>query len=86
MSAFCPVSPEAIKEAREKLLPEHHMHDAKFDTGTPMYKPQHEAILGSMYMTEHDGSKPVEFPTEAAALAALKEGKINENTPIRIVK
>ena len=85
MSAFAPVSPEAIKEAREKLMPEHHLHDAKFESGHAMYKPQHEAILGSMYMTEHDGSTPIEFPTEAAALAALKAGTIKENTPIRIV-
>ena len=50
-----------------------------------MYKPQHEAILGSMYMTEHDGSKPIEYPTEAAALADLDSGKISPNTPIKIV-
>lgn len=80
-----PVSPEAIREAREKLLPEHHLHDVKFDSGKPMYKPQHEAILGSMYLTEHDGSTPIEFPTEEAALAALKAGKIKGNTPIKIV-
>lgn len=85
MSTFAPVSPEAIREAKEKLMPEHHLHDAKFDTGRAMYKPQHEAILGSMYMTQHDGSEVIEFPSEAAALAALDAGKIKENTPIKIV-
>lgn len=84
MSVFAPVTQEAIQEAKDKLLPENHLHDARMDAGTPMYKPQHEAILGSMYLTEHDGSKPVEFPTEAAALAALKAGKIKESTPIKI--
>ena len=84
MSVFAPVTQEAIQEAKDKLLPSNHLHDARMDAGTPMYKPQHEAILGSMYMTEHDGSKPIDFPTEAAALAALKAGKIKENTPIRI--
>ena len=84
MSVFAPVTPEAIKEANEKLLPEHNLNDARMDAGTPMYKPQHEAILGSMYLTEHDGSKAVEFATEAAALAALKSGKIKPSTPIRI--
>lgn len=84
MSVFAPISPEAIQEAKNKLLPENHLHDARMDHGTPMYKPQHEAILGSMYLTEHDGSEPIEFPTEAAALAALKAGTIKESTPIRI--
>lgn len=85
MSTFAPVSPEAIQEARTKLMPENHLHDAKFDTGRAMYKPQHEAILGSMYMTQYDEGDAVEFPTEQAALAALKAGEIKESTPIRIV-
>ncbi|CAM0041744.1 hypothetical protein VPHD148_0267 [Vibrio phage D148] len=86
MSVFAPVTQEAIQEAKDKLLPENHLHDARMDAGTPMYKPQHEAILGSMYLTEFDDKqKPVEFPTEAAALAALESGKIKENTPIKIV-
>lgn len=84
MSVFAPVSPEAIKEAREKLLPEHHLHDAKFDTGRAMFKPQHEAILGSTYMTKHDGGTVIEYQTEAAALADLESGKIKPDTPIRI--
>lgn len=84
MSAFAPVTPEAIKEAREKLLPENHLHDARMGNGSAMYKPQHEAILGSMYLTEHDGSEPKIFPTEAAALAALKAGEISDSTPVRI--
>ena len=84
MSVFAPVTPEAIKEAREKLLPEHHLHDAKFDTGRAMFSPQHEAILGSMHMTEHNGSKPINYKTEAAALADLKSGKISADTPITV--
>lgn len=84
-SVFAPISPEAIHEANTRLKPVHHLNDAKFDTGRPMYKPQHEAILGSMYMTQHDGGDVVEFTSEADALAALKAGKIKESTPIRIV-
>ena len=84
LSVFAPVSPEAIKEAKEKLLPKHHLHDVKFDTGKAMYSPGHEAILGSMYLTEHDGSKPRVYKTEAAVLADLKSGKISENTPVII--
>lgn len=86
MSIFAPVTPEAIQEAKDKLLPSNHLNDARMDPGTPMYKPQHEAILGSMYLTEHDDSEPVEFASEEEALAALKSGKIKEDTPVQIRK
>ena len=87
MSVFAPITPAAIKEAKDKLLPEHHMHDARNDHGSPMYKPQHEAILGSMHLTEMDKSKKtVVFATEALALQALENGDISEDTPITIKK
>jgi DNA-directed RNA polymerase subunit beta' len=80
-----PMTPEAVEEAKKKLLPEHHIHDYRRGLGNSMVAPGHEAIIGSVYMTEPDeAQKTVEFDTELDALKALKEGRIKENTPIRI--
>ena len=85
VSSQLPMTPEAIEEARNKLLPEHHIYDYRKGQGASMVAPGHESIIGSMHITEPDvQQKPVTFKTEAAALAALKEGKIKENTPIII--
>tara|TARA_R110002073_G_scaffold224918_2_gene385117 strand:- start:73 stop:360 length:288 start_codon:yes stop_codon:yes gene_type:complete len=85
LSLFVPVTPEAIKEANEKLLPEHHMHDARKGFGSPMYSPAHEAILGSMHMTESDSKlATVKFKSESEVLRALEAGTITERTPIEI--
>ena len=86
LSAFVPLTEKAIKEANEKLLPEHHMHDARMGFGNPMFAPGHEAILGSVHLTTPDMEQEVhEFHSEADALKALSEGKIKDNTPIKIV-
>lgn len=85
MSIHVPMTPEAVQEAKEKLMPMHHLSDARRGYGVPMFAPGHEAILGSVHLTERDDTKKIiEFKTEAEALAALKAGKISENQPIRI--
>lgn len=81
-----PITPEAVEEARNKLLPEHHIYDFRKGLGNSLSEPGHEAILGSMHLTEPDlNQKVVEFKTEVEALTALKKGEIQVNTPIRIV-
>jgi DNA-directed RNA polymerase subunit beta' len=78
-----PMTPEAIVEARQKLLPMHHVYDARKGIGNSMSLPGHEAIIGSVFMTEPDHEqKAVEFNSEAEVLAAFKAGTIKENTPI----
>jgi len=85
VSLHVPQTPEAVQEAKEKLLPMHHLNDARRGYGVPMFAPGHEAILGSVHLTEADMSKKVmTFKTEAEALEAMKSGKITENQPIRI--
>lgn len=85
VSLHVPMTPEAVLEAKEKLLPMHHLNDARRGYGVPMFSPGHEAILGSVHLTEADGSKNViDFKTEADALAAMRAGHITENQPIRI--
>lgn len=85
LTVHVPMTPEAIEEAKKKLLPEHHIFDYRKGLGASMSAPGHEAIVGSMHITEPDiTQKPVHFATEAAALAAYKAGEIKENTPISI--
>jgi DNA-directed RNA polymerase subunit beta' len=85
LSIHLPMTPEAIDEARTKLLPESHMYDFRDGLGQSMVAPGHEAIIGSMHITEPDpGQKVVHFKTEEAAMEALRRGDIKENTPISI--
>ena len=87
LSAFVPMTDAAIKEANEKLLPSKFMNDARIGFGSPMFAPGHEAILGSVHLTSVDKTKDVvEFTSKEAALQALKEGKITDDTPVRIVE
>ena len=86
MTIHLPVTPEAIEEAKKKLLPEHHMYDFRKGINSSLIKPRHEAILGSMYLTDPDMNKPVqEFSSEEEVLNALKAGTIDVNTPVRLV-
>lgn len=84
-SVFVPMSPEAVEEAKDKLLPQNQILDARKGIGHSIVAPGHEAILGSMYMTEPDmKQKVVKFKTERDCLEALKKGEISENTPVEI--
>lgn len=86
-SLFLPTSPAAVKEAREKLMPSRQIHDARRGFGESLIAPGHEAILGSVHLTEPDMSKkPVHFESEKHVLDALQAGHIDENTPITIGK
>jgi DNA-directed RNA polymerase subunit beta' len=85
LTLHLPMTPEAIEEAKTKLLPQQHIYDYRKGIGASMVAPGHEAILGSMAFTEPDMNKAVrEFKTEAEVLDAFKKGLIDENTPIRI--
>lgn len=85
LSLYLPMSPEAVEEAKKKILPEHQIHDYRRGMDNSIVSPAHEAILGSMYMTEPDSSqKTIKFKTEQHALDALSKGEIDERTPIEI--
>lgn len=85
LSMYVPMTPEAVEEARKKLLPQHQIHDYRRGLNNSIVSPAHEAILGSMALTEADmNQKPVKFKSEEEVLAALKAGTIKENTPIEI--
>lgn len=85
LTIHLPMTPEAVEEAKQKLLPQAHIYDYRKGQGAAMVAPGHEAIVGSTYITEPDlTQKPVTFNTEEEVLAALKAGTIKENTPIVI--
>jgi len=85
LSVFVPMTPGAVEEAKAKLLPEHHIPDYRKGLNNSMVTPGHEAVIGSVYMTEPDTTqKTVNFKTEEEAISAYKKGLIRENTPIKI--
>ena len=85
LMTYLPTTPEAIQEAKQKLLPSRHLSDARLGYGNSMFAPGHEAILGSVHLTRPNTDERVhDFKTESEALEALHAGKINDNTPIRI--
>lgn len=85
LSMYTPMTPEAVHEARTKILPQHQIHDYRRGMNSSIVAPGHEAIIGSMSMTEPDMTQEVvKFKTEADCLKALHEGKIKENTPVEI--
>lgn len=86
LTVHVPMTPEAVEEAKKKLLPEHHIYDFRKGLGTSLIAPGHEAILGSMHLTDPDMSQETRtFKSEQEVLEALKRGEVKENTPIRIV-
>lgn len=85
LSLFVPMNPEAVEEAKKKLLPQHQIFDARKGIGHSLVSPGHEAILGSMAMTEPDHTKETKkFKTEKECLAALEKGEVDEDTPVEI--
>lgn len=85
LSMYVPMSPEAVHEAKTKVLPQHQINDYRRGQNQSIVAPGHEAIIGSMIMTEPDMEQAVvKFKTEADCLKALHEGKIKENTPVEI--
>lgn len=85
LSLFVPMGPEAVHEAKTKLLPQHQIFDSRKGIGHSLVSPAHEAILGSMAMTEPNHAKAtIKFKTEKDALHALDKGEVDEDTPIEI--
>lgn len=85
LTLHTPITPEAVEEAKKKLLPQHQIHDYRRGLKQSLVAPGHEAILGSVHMTDPDEKQEVRrFKTEQECLEALKRGEIKENTPVEI--
>ncbi len=87
LSVFVPHTPEAIQEAKEKLLPQYNIADIRKGRGNVLFSPAHEAILGSVYLTEQNPDKKVmKFKTEKDVLAALHSGQIEPDQPVEVAE
>jgi DNA-directed RNA polymerase subunit beta' len=85
LSLFVPMGTEAVEEAKKKLLPQHQIFDSRKGIGHSLVSPGHEAILGSMHMTQPDHEqKTVKFKTEKDCIDAFDRGEVNDNTPVEI--
>lgn len=85
LTLHVPMTPEAVEEAKQKLLPQQHIYDYRKGQGASMVAPGHEAVIGSMALTEPDMTQePRVFKSEADVLAALERGEITDNTPVKI--
>jgi len=85
MTMHLPMTPEAIQEVKDKMLPMRHLNDVRKGYGASMFAPGHEAILGSVFLSKKDETVPtVTFHSEHEALEALKSGKISASTEVVI--
>lgn len=82
-SAYVPASTKAVEEAY-KMIPSHNIFSPA--TGEVMYKPTQESLFGLYKLTEMKHSPAREFSDVAQAAKAVKEGKINFDTPINLKK
>lgn len=83
MSAFVPVSNEAVKEAF-KMFPSNNLFSPS--NGNLMFKPSHESMLGLYKLTEIKKKTPLHFKDVAEAARAVKDGKIDFTDPITLDK
>lgn len=84
INVHVPVSPEAVRDVKEKMFPSKNLLSIK--DRTVFQLPQQEFILGLAKATGLGGPKtaPIRFPNAAAAMAAYKNGDISIDQPIEI--
>jgi hypothetical protein len=84
MQFHVPIREEARREALERMLPSRNLlSPANFRS--PVHGPTQEYTGGLYYLTTARSTKPVaDFASVADALAAIREGRIDETDPIRI--
>lgn len=79
MAAFVPVSPSAVREA-SKMVPSHNLFSPS--TGSLMFKPEQEAMLGLYKLTEMGKDKGKKFDNLLDAVKATKNKEIDLNEVI----
>ena len=82
MSAFLPVSDEAVKEAR-RMMPSNNLFSPS--TGDIAYAPTQEAMLGLYQMSEVSKKKATTFKTTGDMIKAVRKGTISYNDPVHIL-
>jgi len=84
MNVHVPISPEAIKEIREKMFPSKNL--LSISKRKPHYIPSQEFILGLFNATKPNpkSSEVLTFKTREEAVEAYKSGAIAIDSPIKI--
>ena len=81
-----PSSDKAVKQAYEKMLPSKNLISLT-DLTAPRHTPSREQVLGIYNLTQPANKKPLKvFRTAAEAKEAYRNGLIDMNDPIRILK
>jgi DNA-directed RNA polymerase subunit beta' len=81
MSAYVPISPEAVAEAKG-MFPSNNLYNEA--TGKVIYTPTLEAALGLFKLSRVTGDANKSFSTPAEALKAVKEGKLDVNHTVMV--
>lgn len=85
MSLHVPLSDEAVRDAREKMLPSRNLYSLS-DFKPKNYLPTMEFLQGLHYATTADaGNHPVVFKTRSEAVAAAKAGRISHDARVEIL-
>ena len=81
MSVYVPVSPEAENEAR-KMMPSNNLFSNA--TGKVMYQPKHESALGLYKLSRITGTTKHSYPNPGAAVAAVRDKKIEITDSVHV--
>lgn len=85
MAIHVPVSEDAVREAKDKMLPEKNLIGAR--DYSLIYAPSNEYVQGAYLSTKNPAKGlPVTFDTEEQAVQAYRTGKIDVDTPVKIRK
>lgn len=83
INVHVPASPSAVKEAYEKLMPSTFPFSNR-DQDKLVPLPKQEQILGLYTAATSSATPPIDFPSEQAAIEAIKSGKIPLSADITI--
>ena len=81
MSAYVPISPEAVREAQD-MFPSNNLYNEA--TGKVIYKPTLEGALGLFKLSRVTGDANKSFTTNADVLKAVQDGKLNINHTVNV--
>lgn len=83
INVHLPALPESVQESKEKLLPSKMLFSIK-DRQKVMATPKQEFIMGLYNAQRRPARKVVDFPDEASALAAIKNGQVAMSDEVTI--
>jgi hypothetical protein len=83
LNVHAPASPDAVKDAKEKLMPSKMLFSIK-DPDKVVPLPKQEMILGLFTAQRRPAKRVFDFPDEQTALAAIRSGKVSMSDEVTI--